>query len=105
MLILQALVRSVSQNVVEETNRETGKITNIWVIQLEHTTAKGDLMLEKLKAKSQAQAEGWRKCVGKTVNVPVLTTSNGGKVYLYLTEGQLPTVQTSAADYNAAKAA
>lgn len=105
MLILQALIRTVSQNPVEETNRETGKITNTWPIQLEHTNAKGELVLEKLKAKSQIQAEGWRKNIGKTCNIPVLTTSNGGKVYLYLTEGQLPTVTATPQEYQAAKAA
>ena len=105
MLILQCLIRSVAQSPVDETNRETGKVTSVWKMQVEHTDAKGDLQLQTLKAKSPAQADGWRKMVSKTVNVPVMQVVNGGKVYLYLTEGQLPTPVTTAAEYQQAKAA
>ncbi len=91
MLILQCLIRSVSNTSVDETNRDTGKVTPIWKIQTEHTDAKGELQLQTLKAKTAAQAEGWRKLLGKNVNVPVLQVVNGGKVYLYMIEGQLPT--------------
>lgn len=91
MLILQALIRTVAANSVDETNKETGKITPVWKIQLEHTDAKGELQLQTLKAKSPVQAEGWRKLVGKSVNVPVMVMGSGNKAYLFLTEGALPT--------------
>lgn len=97
MLILQALIRSVATNPVDEVNKETGKITPVWSIQTEHNDASGELQLQKLKAKSAQQAEAWRKLVGKTVNVPVKITASGSKAYLYMVEGQLPTASTPAA--------
>lgn len=94
MLYLHCTIRTVAAQPVKETDRTTGEMKpDAWTIQVEHTNDKGDLVLEKLKAKTVAQAEAWRKLIGKTVTVPVNTTANNGKVYLWLREGQLPQVQ------------
>lgn len=96
MLILTALVRSVAQDSIDETNRETGKITKVWKIQVEHTTGKGDLELKTLKAKSQVQADGWRKFLSQEIKVPVETVAyQGNKVALWIIEGQLPSLLNS----------
>ena len=97
MLILTALVRSVAQEPIDEKNRETGEVKKVWKIQVEHTTGKGELELKTLKAKSQVQADGWRKYINQEIKTPVETVAHSGnKVALWIVEGQLPTALKAA---------
>lgn len=90
MFLMQALVRTVAQNAVEEKNRETGAITLVWPIQLEHEGRNGKLEFRTVKAKSQAQADGWRKYIGKEIVTPINFVAVKTDCVPWLTEGQLP---------------
>lgn len=96
MYILHCLVRTVAAQPVEEVNKETGKITSVWAIACEHEGRQG-LELIKIKAKTAAQAEAWRRCIGKEITVPVNFVAVGKDCRPWIPEGTLPTPARSIA--------
>lgn len=94
MYILHCLVRTVAALPKDEINKETGKITPVWTMSVEHEGRNG-LELVKLKAKTPVQAEAWRKCIGKEVTVPVNFVAVGKDCRPWIPEGQMPTLARS----------
>lgn len=89
-LTMTATLRRVADSPVSEKNKETGELTSVWPMQFEHTRNNGEIELFKIKAKSDMQASGWRRVVGKQVSFPVNVIASGGNVYYWLDQGQLP---------------
>ncbi|OIR10943.1 hypothetical protein GALL_71110 [mine drainage metagenome] len=104
MLYLVGSIMRVGQP-VEEKDRETGKISIVCKMQLQHQESSepnSDIKIENIKIKSEpgaplTQAEAFRKCVNQNVQIPVRTWSQGGKSGYWLEKGVLPTVQQSKA--------
>lgn len=89
-LTMRATLRRVADSPAQEKNKESGEITNVWSMQFEHTRNNGEIELFKIKAKTEVQASGWRRVVGKEVTFPVNVIASGGNVYYWLDQGQLP---------------
>lgn len=104
MLYLTGQIMRVGQP-IEEKNRETGSITVVCKMQIQHQESSdpnSDIKLENIKIKSDvgastSQAEAFRKVVGQNVSIPVRTWSQGNKSGYWLEKGILPTVQTTKA--------
>lgn len=90
-LTMRATLRRVADSPAQEKNKETGEISNVWSMQFEHSRNNGEIELFKIKAKTEVQAAGWRRVVGKEVSFPVNVIASGGNVYYWLDAGQLPT--------------
>lgn len=89
-LILTGTVRRVADAPVEEKNRETGAISNVWKMQIENIKANGEFEMLQLKAKSEVQAAGWRRFLNKQISVPVNQYAANGKPGVWIEAGQLP---------------
>jgi hypothetical protein len=89
-LVMTATLRRVADSPAQEKNKDTGEVSNIWSMQFEHARTNGEIELFKIQAKSDMQASGWRRVVGKQVSFPVNVIANGGYVYYWLDQGQLP---------------
>jgi len=89
-LVMTATLRRVADSPAQEKNKDSGEVANVWSMQFEHARTNGEIELFKIKAKSEMQASGWRRVVGKQVSFPVNVIASGGNVYYWLDQGQLP---------------
>lgn len=94
MLYLIGSIARVS-DAIPDTNKKTGEVGNIWKVQVQHAksdNANAELDLETIKLKTVVQAEAFRKCLGKTVRVPVQMYAFGDNPGLWIEKDVLPTV-------------
>lgn len=97
MLILIGTVARVTSKPKED---ESGKVFDEFHAQIQHSSnmsADSDILIDKIKLKSSAQVDAFRKALGKDVQIAVRTWNQGGKSGYWLEEGVLPTIQQAKA--------
>jgi len=81
---------------VQDKNRDTGEVTNIHTVDLQHfsnaDTATAEIDILTIKLKDPVQADAFRKVLGQAVNIPARVWAVGGGTGFWLEKGVLPTV-------------
>lgn len=98
MLILNGIVLQVVSG-KESIDKTTGAVIPATPsAEIQHKLsmeADASFEIEKIKLKSPAQVDAFRKSIGKTINIPCRQWVSGGKAGLYLEAGVLPTVAST----------
>lgn len=96
MLLLQGLVSKVTIGGKSTIDRETGETRKTdpaaFVLHSQFDDPDADLKLEKIKLKDNAQAEAFRKALGKNISVPVNVWHGDSSGGFWLSKGVLPLV-------------